>query len=62
MRAAVLVTTNRRMQVARHPECEAVVTGIVGCAGLLPTGEEAGRGQGMRSMTQGAGSVKHVGL
>lgn len=26
-----------RPQVARHPECEAVVTGIVGCAGLLPT-------------------------
>lgn len=26
------------MQVARHPDCEAVVTGIVGCAGLLPTG------------------------
>lgn len=26
-----------RLQVARHPEAEAVVTGIVGCAGLLPT-------------------------
>jgi len=25
------------LQVARHPEIEAVVTGIVGCAGLLPT-------------------------
>jgi hypothetical protein len=25
-------------QVARHPDIEAVVTGIVGCAGLLPTG------------------------
>lgn len=30
------------MQVARHPECEAVVTGIVGCAGLLPTGKRGG--------------------
>lgn len=25
------------LQVARHPDCESVVTGIVGCAGLLPT-------------------------
>ena len=25
------------LQVARHPDAEAVVTGIVGCAGLAPT-------------------------
>lgn len=25
------------VEVARHPDAESVVTGIVGCAGLLPT-------------------------
>lgn len=26
-----------QIEVARHPECKTVVTGIVGCAGLIPT-------------------------
>lgn len=33
----ILVGDEGAVEVARHPECEAVVTGIVGCAGLLPT-------------------------
>lgn len=26
-----------QIEVARHPDCKTVVTGIVGCAGLIPT-------------------------
>ncbi|GBF99000.1 1-deoxy-D-xylulose 5-phosphate reductoisomerase [Raphidocelis subcapitata] len=33
----ILVGDEGAVEVARHPDCEAVVTGIVGCAGLLPT-------------------------
>lgn len=33
----ILVGEEGTVEVARHPDCEAVVTGIVGCAGLLPT-------------------------
>ena len=33
----ILVGDEGAVEVARHPACEAVVTGIVGCAGLLPT-------------------------
>eukprot|EP00879_Flechtneria_rotunda_P017055 GHRR01017862.1.p1 GENE.GHRR01017862.1~~GHRR01017862.1.p1 ORF type:complete len:352 (+),score=114.32 GHRR01017862.1:321-1376(+) len=33
----ILVGDEGAVEVARHPDSEAVVTGIVGCAGLLPT-------------------------
>ncbi|KAG1653366.1 hypothetical protein FOA52_002023 [Chlamydomonas sp. UWO 241] len=33
----ILVGDEGAVEVARHPDAEAVVTGIVGCAGLLPT-------------------------
>lgn len=33
----ILVGDEGAIEVARHPDCEAVVTGIVGCAGLKPT-------------------------
>lgn len=33
----ILVGDEGAVEVARHPDIEAVVTGIVGCAGLLPT-------------------------
>jgi 1-deoxy-D-xylulose-5-phosphate reductoisomerase len=33
----ILTGAEGAVEVARHPDCEAVVTGIVGCAGLLPT-------------------------
>ncbi len=33
----ILVGDEGAVEVARHPDAESVVTGIVGCAGLLPT-------------------------
>jgi len=33
----LLAGTEGAVEVARHASCEAVVTGVVGCAGLLPT-------------------------
>jgi 1-deoxy-D-xylulose 5-phosphate reductoisomerase len=33
----ILVGDEGAVEVARHKDAEAVVTGIVGCAGLLPT-------------------------
>lgn len=44
----ILVGDEGAVEVARHPACEAVVTGIVGCAGLLPTvaAIKAGKWQG----------------
>eukprot|EP00882_Tetradesmus_deserticola_P014851 GHRQ01015804.1.p1 GENE.GHRQ01015804.1~~GHRQ01015804.1.p1 ORF type:complete len:440 (+),score=184.76 GHRQ01015804.1:98-1417(+) len=33
----ILIGDEGAVEVARHPDIEAVVTGIVGCAGLLPT-------------------------
>ncbi|GHP06893.1 hypothetical protein PPROV_000563700 [Pycnococcus provasolii] len=35
----ILAGNEGAIEVARHPDCEAVVTGIVGCAGLQPTVE-----------------------
>eukprot|EP00976_Prorocentrum_cordatum_P103258 1193385-Prorocentrum_minimum.AAC.2 len=35
----ILVGAEGMIEVARHADCEATVTGIVGCAGLPPTVE-----------------------
>ncbi|CAJ1450091.1 unnamed protein product [Effrenium voratum] len=37
MVSVLLSGSEGQIEVARHPDCATVVTGIVGCAGLIPT-------------------------
>jgi hypothetical protein len=49
-------------QVARHPEIEAVVTGIVGCAGLLPTVAAIKAGKCLTAAVAASAAVQQCGI